>query len=175
MSSNRFDRFDMSLLHASLDAERRRRQLSWTDLVAEINRPFDGTSSIPIAVAAIRDMAKKTSVTSAVVLQVLRWLGQPPEHFLQGDAAPSPAAEPLPEPGPSRILRFDTRAIHGALNAERATRGLTWKQVAAELPGFSESMLSNLATGPLIGFPRVMMLTQWLGVPATRFVRDFGR
>jgi hypothetical protein len=33
------------------------------------------------------------------------------------------------------------------------------------------SMLTNLAKGPLIGFPRVMTLTQWLGRPAADFVR----
>jgi hypothetical protein len=32
-------------------------------------------------------------------------------------------------------------------------------------------MLTNLASGPLIGFPRVMALTQWLGRPASDFVR----
>jgi hypothetical protein len=43
------------------------------------------------------------------------------------------------------------------------------------LPGFTESMLTNLSTGPLIGFPRVMILTQWLGRPAASFVRDYWR
>jgi hypothetical protein len=32
-------------------------------------------------------------------------------------------------------------------------------------------MLTNLANGPLIGFPRVMALVQWLGRPASDFVR----
>jgi hypothetical protein len=27
----------------------------------------------------------------------------------------------------------------------------------------------------LIGFPRVMLLTQWVGQPAVRFVRDHAR
>jgi hypothetical protein len=65
--------------------------------------------------------------------------------------------------------------MHAALNAERVERGMTWKQVAHELPGFTDSMLTNLATGPLIGFPRVMMITQWLCRPAASFVRDYGR
>jgi hypothetical protein len=39
------------------------------------------------------------------------------------------------------------------------------------LSGFTASMLTNLSTGPLIGFPRVMLLTQWLGRPAADFVR----
>jgi hypothetical protein len=57
------------------------------------------------------------------------------------------------------------------MNAQRQARGLTWAQVARELPGFTAPMLTNLATGPLIGFPRVMLLTQWLGKPAAHFVR----
>ncbi len=181
--TNRFDsrtspflfNFDMNALQAALDAERRARHLSWTELIAEINQPFRGTSSIPISVTTIRNMAAKRSVTSAVVLQILRWLGRTPESFLSGRNIAAPASEMLPAPGPSRILRFDTCAMHAALNAERVRRGMTWRQVADELPGFTESMLTNLAAGPLIGFPRVMMITQWLCRPAASFVRDRGR
>ncbi len=90
---------------------------------------------------------------------------------MSGNDTPSQAQERLPEPGPSRILRFDTRAMHAALDTERMKRGMTWKQVAEELPGFTVAMLTNLATGPLIGFPRVMMIPQWLGRPAASFVR----
>jgi hypothetical protein len=57
------------------------------------------------------------------------------------------------------------------LSAQRQARELSWPQVAAELPGFTTSMLTNLATGPLIGFARVMLLTQWLGQPAAHFVQ----
>ncbi len=168
-------RFDMKRLHATLDAERGARGLSWIELTAEINKPFDGTSSIPISVATIRGMSTKSSVTSAVVLQVLRWLRRTPESFLARRNAAPQADETLPDPGPSRILRLDTRALYAALVAERDVRELTWKQVAAELPGFTESMLTNLSTGPLIGFPRVMILTQWLRRPAASFVRDHPR
>jgi hypothetical protein len=62
-----------------------------------------------------------------------------------------------------------------ALDAERLKRGMKWKQGAEELPGFTESMLTNLAKGPLIGFPRVMLITQWVGRPAASFVRDHDR
>jgi hypothetical protein len=167
--------FDMNAFHAALDAERIARQLSWVALTAEINEPFRGTSSLPISVTTIKGMRTKRSVTSAVVLQALRWLGRTPESFLLGrDLAPT-ASEALPVAGTSRILRFDTRAMHAALNAERVRRGVTWRQVAAEMPGFTEGMLTNLAAGPLIGFPRVMAIPQWLGVPAASFMRDRGR
>jgi hypothetical protein len=36
-------------------------------------------------------------------------------------------------------------------------------------------MLTNLATGPLIGFPRVMTMTQWLGRPVAAFVHGRAR
>jgi len=68
--------FDMKALCAALDAARRTRKLSWIDLTTEINEPFKGAPSIPISVATLRGMLNKRSVTSAVVLQVLRWLGR---------------------------------------------------------------------------------------------------
>ena len=160
--------FDMRNLGAALDEERRARGLTWEQLTAEINTPFLGTTSIPIRAGTIRSMSKKSSTTSAVVLQVLRWLGRSPESFLSG---PSVVDERLPDPGAGGILRFDTQAMYAALDEERQRRGLTWRQVVAGLPGFTQSMVANLARGPLIGFPRVMTLTQWLRLPGAAFVR----
>jgi hypothetical protein len=167
--------FDMKQLCDTLDAERSRRGLSWKELTAEINKPFEGTPSIPITVGTIRMMLTRKAVTSAVALQVLRWLRRSPESFLVGRDAPPHREEALPDPGPGRILRFDTRVLYATLNEERNKRGLTWKQLAAELPGFTENMLTNLSTGPLIGFPQVMVLTQWLRRPAVSFVRAYSR
>jgi hypothetical protein len=164
-------RFDMHALQAVLNAERQARGLTWPELALAINRPFEGTTSIPISVSTLSGMTKKRSVTSAVVLQVLAWLGRTPESFLAGRTAAPGDGEQLPDAGPGHVLRFDTRAIYEALNARRRERALTWKQAARELPGFTENMLTNLAGGPLIGFPRVMALTQWLGRPAADFVR----
>jgi hypothetical protein len=167
----------MPALCAALDEARAAGGLSWTDVVAAINAPFKFVPSIPINLSTIRGMGGRASVTSAVVLQVLRWLGRPPESFLAGRFAPpiamDAAAEALPDVGPQRILRFDTKAIHAALDEARRERGLTWRQVAAELPGFKAGMLTSLATGPAIGFPRVMRITQWLDRPAAEFMRGY--
>lgn len=76
--------FDMRALHAALDHERRARGLTWDQLAAEINTPFEHTPSIPISVGTLRTMTAKRSVTGGVVLQVLRWLGRTPESFLVG-------------------------------------------------------------------------------------------
>lgn len=168
-------RFDMKVFHAAVDEERRARSLSWVELAAEINKPFEHTTSIPISAGTLRDMPKKTSVTSAVVLQALRWLGRSPESFLSGRAGSARTDEKLPVSGPNRILRFDTQAMHAALDEKRRRDGMTWKQVAGELPGFTPNMLTNLANGPLIGFPRVMMIPQWLKCPAASFVRSRDR
>ncbi|MGC1784792.1 MAG: hypothetical protein WA708_19920 [Acidobacteriaceae bacterium] len=167
--------FDMKAFHRAVDERRRERGLSWIELAAEVNRPFEHTSSIPIHLATIRNMAKKRSVTSAVVLQVFRWLQATPESFLSEPGRHPRQEEELPRGAPDRILRFDTRALHAALDQERKRRGMTWQQVARELPGFTQTMLKNLASGPLIGFPRVMWITQWLGSPAARFVRPRSR
>lgn len=93
--------FDIEALSAALDAERRSRQLSWPELVASVNEPFQYVASIPISLSTIRGMRAKRSVTGAVVL------------------------------------------------------------------------ITNLATGPAIGFPRVMRLTQWLNRPLSSFVRGY--
>jgi hypothetical protein len=166
----------MGGLCAALDDARTTRGLSWTDLVAELNAPFKFVPSIPTSLSTIRGMGGRASVTSAVVLQVLRWLGRSPESFLKGRAPAAGAdasAEALPDVGKQRILRFDTKGLHAALDEARGERGLNWRQVASELPGFKEGMLTNLAAGPAIGFPRVMRITQWLGRPAAEFMRGY--
>jgi hypothetical protein len=167
--------FDMQGFCRAVDQARQDRGLDWNATMREINLPFQGTPSIPIHLSTVRGMAGMRSVTSAVALQVLRWLGRAPEDFLAGPSPWPPAATTLPEPGPGRILRCNTAALHAGLDIVRRERSLTWKQVAAEIPVFTPSMLTNLACGPLIGFPRVMYLTQWLGQPAVTFVRICSR
>ena len=88
-AASRLPRFDMRAFHAALDAARRAKGLSWAELAAQTNRPFEGTTSIPIHPATLRDMLAKRSVTSAVVLQALAWLGRAPEKR----AAPGPGIE----------------------------------------------------------------------------------
>jgi len=168
-------RFDMIGFAAALDAARRAKGLTWPALAVEMNRPFEGTPSIPISPSTLRSMTAKRSVTSAVVLQALAWLGRAPESFLVGSSSHPVPQQELPLSGPGRVLRFDTRAMHAEIDQQRRVRNLSWKEVAEQLPGFTASMLTNLAGGPLIGFPRVMFITQWLERPAAHFVRVVSR
>jgi hypothetical protein len=96
--------FNMRAFHVELDEQRRSRGLTWEEVAKEINRPFETTPSIPIGPGTLRDMLKKRSVTSAVVLQVLRWLGRTPESFLSGPTRSVSPDEELPETMPDRVL-----------------------------------------------------------------------
>jgi hypothetical protein len=109
------------------------------------------------------------SLSLRVVLQVLRWLGRSPESFVPG--LRETPARALPDDDTGRPA-LDTRAIYLAMNDRRAARELTWRDVADELgPGFTPGMLTRLADGTGIGFPRVMRIFQWLERPAAEFTR----
>jgi hypothetical protein len=45
----------------------------------------------------------------------------------------------LPHVESDRILRFDAIAIYKAMDAQRATRGLTWPRVADEIGGVARA------------------------------------
>jgi hypothetical protein len=162
--------FDMRALRDALDGERRARRLTWDQLAAEINEPFKHTPSIPISVGdqdhddeALRHQRCRASGPA---------LASPHAGKLPcGTRSRARAGRGAAGSGTWQILGFDTAAIHAALDAKRREQGMTWSEVARALPGFTPSMLTNLAKGPLIGFPRVMALTQWLGRPASEFVR----
>ena len=91
--------------------------------------------------------------------------------------ANAPAEGELPRGGTFQqiILRFDTAAIHAVPQTpERREQGMTWSEVGQEeIPGFTASMLTNLANGAAdAGFPRVMALPQWLGSSGLRDFRS---
>jgi hypothetical protein len=101
-------------------------------------------------------------------MQALRWLGRSPESFVPGLRETPEDALPGDDTGRPVL---DTRAIYLAMNDRRAEQGLTWRDLAGELgPGFSPGMLTRLADGTHIGFPRVTRIFQWLGRPAAQFI-----
>ena len=72
---------------------------------------------------------------------------------------------------------FDVAALQAALDAERGSRGLTWKDVAAQ-SGVSASTLTRLSQGRRPDVDSLVALTQWLDLPADTFMtartRRFG-
>jgi hypothetical protein len=159
--------FDVAALSDALDARRSELGLTWQELAIRVtDRPSRG-SDRRIAASTFKGMSERGSVRDTVVLQALRWLGRSPESFVPGLDEASEHALPDDDSGRPAL---DTRAIYLAMNDKRAKGGLTWRDVAKELgPGFSPGMLTRLAGGTGIGFPRVMRIFQWLGRPVAEF------
>jgi transcriptional regulator with XRE-family HTH domain len=65
--------------------------------------------------------------------------------------------------------QFDVSSLHAALDAERIAQRLTWKDVSAE-SGVSASTLTRLSQGRRPDVDSLAALTQWLGLPADRFM-----
>ena len=163
--------FDLGALYAAIDEQRQARGLSWQQVMREINALFERTPARPISASTVTGMRKRAVIDGDGVLQMLRWLNRAPESFVPGYQ--EAGAETLPHVGPHQILRFDTKKLHSALEAQRTERGMTWEQVANEIGGFSAAMLTRLSKGGRTGFPQVMRITRWLGSPASFFTRAF--
>ena len=69
-----------------------------------------------------------------------------------------------------RTSRFDVAALHAALDAQRRSRRLTWKDVATE-SGVSASTLTRLSQGRQPDVNSLASLTAWLGMSADHFMR----
>ena len=69
-----------------------------------------------------------------------------------------------------RTSRFDVDALHAAMDSQRRSRGLTWKEVAAE-SGVSASTLTRLSRGRQPDVNSLAALTVWLGISADHFMR----
>ena len=70
----------------------------------------------------------------------------------------------------NRTGRFDVAALHAALDSERRSCRLTWKDVAAQ-SGVSASTLTRLSQGRQPDVNSLAALTAWLGMSADHFMR----
>ena len=161
--------FDLRALYDALDGERRSREMTWAAVTREVNRFV--TVLRPIATSTITGLKHKPVGEGDAILQMLLWLRRTPESFVPG--VPDAGAERfrLGELRKGQILRWDTRALHAALNAERQAKGLLWSEVARHVGGVTPNTLTNLARGGRTGFPPVMRMVRWLGQPAAAFTR----
>lgn len=66
---------------------------------------------------------------------------------------------------------FDNEKFYAALDAQRRTRGLTWKQVAAE-SGVSASTLTRMAQGKRPDVDGLAALLAWGGLNADSFMES---
>jgi transcriptional regulator with XRE-family HTH domain len=67
------------------------------------------------------------------------------------------------------VSQFDVSALHSALDSERVSRRLTWKDVSAA-SGVSASTLTRLSQGKRPDVDSLAALTAWLKIPADRFM-----
>jgi transcriptional regulator with XRE-family HTH domain len=68
------------------------------------------------------------------------------------------------------VVRFNAAALHAVLDAQRRSRGLSWRQVAGET-GVSAATLTGTARGGRLEADGVMCMLRWLGLPAEAFLR----
>ena len=93
------------------------------------------------------------------VLAMVRWLGLTMEDFTRGASfRPRTGRE-----GAGGMRRFDTRALHEALDEDRSSRNMSWRQVASQLDGFSAGMLTRLGSRGRMSVEQVVELSAWLG------------
>jgi hypothetical protein len=92
------------------------------------------------------------------ILAMVRWLGLAFGDFAVGSTGMHHVTTPV-----GSMRRFDTQAFFKAIEEKRVANGLTWKQVAAEIRGFTPGMLTRLATRGRMSADQVVSLSDWLG------------
>ena len=162
--------FSLADLYAALDVERQTRGITWRQMMQEINAV--GRWHIhPISDSTVRSLRTKAVGEGDGILQMLRWLKRAPESFVPGCNRAAAHAMKLPDVPAHEILRFDTRRLYQALDAQRTARHLTWQEVAQEIGRLTSVSLTNLKKGGRVAFPQVVWMTRWLDRPVADFVR----
>jgi len=163
--------FSLRALYEALDAQRRARRLSCSQVIGEMHqastRPSTARRLSPSTITGTRT---RSSAEGDGVLAMLRWLNRTPESFVPGHRQSEEISARLPDIPPGKILRFDTKKLYTALDARRIEEKMTWAQVAKEV-GLGASSLTYLSKGKRVAFPGVMRIFRWLHRPAADFTR----
>lgn len=166
----RQDEFDLPALYAALDEQRRARRLTWAEFTRQMNGRRQPHSGHALSSSTVTCTPKRAMAEGDGVLQMLRWLNRSPESFLPGSGEQQGTGARLPDVPRGRVLRFDTKKLHTALDDRRMQRELTWAALAREVD-MGTSSLTRLSKGGRTCFPQVMRLVRWLGRPAADFTR----
>jgi hypothetical protein len=165
--------FSLKALFDALDTERRARGLSWAQVMRQMKHN-ERPSARPLSQTTVMGLQTKKAAEGDGVLQMLRWLGRSPESFIPGSPLADDAGALLPDVPPNKVLRFDTRKLHAALNARRIERKMTWAQVAKEAR-VGASTLTYLSRASRTWFPGVTRIIRWLNRPVAEFTRASDR
>lgn len=143
---------DVPALQQALNAERIARGSTWAALAREVH----------VSVPTMQHMHRRGTIEADAVVLLLQWLRRPCEDFVirpAGSIAPRPAPAVPPLYG-----RFDTIALHKALDLERIARQLSWAEVGAEL-GVSAAVISRLTKGGRTHANLMIIAADWAGEP----------
>jgi hypothetical protein len=155
--------FNIELLYAALDEKRESVGLTWSGVAKEIEERFARVSA-----STIKNMTGKQFVEGDGVLQMLLWLGQPPEHFVPSCEVNSSHELREPQGG---VIRFDLPKTYLLMDQKREAKGLDWNEVAEQIGGFSAGELQRYMNGGRTSFPGIMRISMWLGLPAAELTR----
>jgi hypothetical protein len=101
---------------------------------------------------------------------MLIWLNRSPESFVVPKIEMANSASHALPSTKKQILRWDTAALHAALDRKRVELGVSWNDVASAVGGgWQRGTLTRLAKGGRVSFPGVMRLVLWIGQPAAKF------
>ena len=157
-------KFDPQALFDAVDAQRRERGMTWSELSQELG----------ISASTIKGMTnRKWGIELDGVIGMARWVGRTVESFSGGDGGAPPA--PISRATTHRFLRFNTAALYAALNGERERRGISWDQVAAEVwPSgpWGSKQLKGLARGGRADVYSAVAICEWLGQTIQSFQHE---
>ncbi len=148
---------DAKALYRALDAERIARGMTWKEVAHEVH----------YSVPSIKGMTTRTQIEADAVVLILQWLRRRCDDFVVG---PRCAADHLTgrtvvlPPVPERFARFDTIALHGALDRARQRRGLAWADVADAL-GVSPGVIARFTKGGRTNADLMIAGADWAGEP----------
>ena len=72
---------------------------------------------------------------------------------------------------PIAMRRFDSKALHQALDEQRKHRGMTWTEVSREI-GVSASTIRRTKDGGRMEVDGLIAMVDWLGAPVETFTRE---
>jgi hypothetical protein len=160
---------NINLKHIYNAIEKRRLFLgiSWSEAALQVSPKTPGGRSI--ALSTIKGLNNRKIVEGDGVLQMLLWLNKTPESFIVGFENSNADCYKLPYVPEGRVLRWNTQALYLSLKDRCENDGISWKEAASQIGGYSVSMLTNLKNVTRVSFPNVMNIVTWLDQPAVTF------
>ena len=157
-------KFDPQALFDAVDAHRRKRAMTWSDLSKELH----------VSTSTIKNMPRrKWGIELDGVIGLSRWVGRTVESFSGGEGGPPPSPNSYGKTG--RFLRFNTAGLYAAVNEERERRGMTWDQVAAEIwPSgpWGSAELKRMSKGGRCDVYSAVAICEWLGRTIQSFMHE---